>query len=210
MTACLCVVSPLLAQAHCPSCPLPSAASISLLSCVKPLSRSAAAFGGAKTASAQRPSCPGNGDAGAGWHPQSAAHGCGVSSRSPPGRRQRLAREGSPGSRLKAGQGCITRRQARQERENANNRPGQKGGTVPPSCTASCSLWPPVTQGMLLLWDHPVPPQPQRTDPVSPGAQPAHGDSRALGGTGAPNSFPKASRSCPGLAPLPHHGTALM
>lgn len=52
---------------------------------------------------------PVNGDTGAGRaalgmlpprHPQNAAHRCGVSSRSPQGRRLSLAREGSPGSQL--------------------------------------------------------------------------------------------------------------
>lgn len=135
------------------------------------------------------------------WHPRNTAHRCGVSSRSPQGRRLSLAREGSPGSQLpprEQARAALRGARLRRERENANNRPGQKGSTVPPSCTASCSRRPPLTRGMLLVWDHlgraaPAPPQPQRTDPVPTGAMPAHGASRALGDTGAPNLFPNPS-----------------
>lgn len=190
-----------------------AAASISLLRHIKPLSSSSAecaAFRGARIAPAQRRLQPRKwGHWGREGSPGDAAPM--APPEHSPSLRGELPEPSGPASVLgtggqprltapaeRASQSCITRRQARRERENANNRPGQKGSTVPPSCTASCSRRPPLTRGMLLVWDHlgraaPAPPQPQRTDPVPTGAMPAHGASRALGGTGAPNLFPNPS-----------------
>lgn len=95
---------------------------------------------------------------------------------------------------LRASQGCIRRRQARRERENAliiglgrrgaqslhpaqppaaSAHPGDAPGPAPPRQGSPCAH---TAQGQIL----------------SPLGTAGHGDSRALAGTGAPNPFPKS------------------
>lgn len=169
---------------------------------------------------------PVNGDTGAGraalgmlppWHPRNTAHRCGVSSRSPQGRRLSLAREGSPGSQLPpreraraalrgarlGGRGKMLiiglGRRGAQSLPPAQP-PAASGHHSPGGCSWSGTTWAglplrphsprgqiPSPLGQCSAWGQHSPRWHRSTEPL-PKSQPA---------------------ACPGLAPLPH-STALM